>query len=486
MGLIKTINSFFTGNTYSEVDAHANSRQNPKANTAKINQYSFRKQMQAILFEPMNYLRVVKVVSYFATSFFWQGAGFITRSQSLKNRSITQKVKAYHEGFDIMSAWAKSKFGDRLLVKAKNIGQLQNNEHREQNANTDLLNRYKTLPEFKKYQAENPDFEKKLRTQITSGVCWASSIEFINKCLIKQNSLGRPLTQKETEEVAKDFAKGIPITATSLFSVYDQVFSAQNFFNRTFIDEIKQTLSNLKHNSSNPRLSGTNFTECIDIVVKILRKESGNKGGIDELSNKIKYISRYGNTKKWCEAYFGKPISNFSKEQKFVGAILEYYLHGKDINKMEYFDKESAAIFDEMISNVEERMLHTLLLNERGLVEVSTRDINKNVEFYQLFKSTEEQLRQFQSLPDGDYQVCFSTADGSHATAYRKIGNVGYLFDPNYGLIQCGNIHNLDVHKLLSLYPPPSDQKGVEKPNYKLQIFGYKLNRRGVPAPFAA
>lgn len=92
--------------------------------------------------------------------------------------------------------------------------------------------------------------------------------------------------------------------------------------------------------------------------------------------------------------------------------------------------------------------------------------------------TTANQLRHpqapFNELDSGAYEMSFDTGDGQHTTVFIKEGKKGYIFDPNYGLIDCGmEDHDQSILKLLSLYAPPTRQKGnkdYNSGNYNLKV----------------
>jgi hypothetical protein len=84
----------------------------------------------------------------------------------------------------------------------------------------------------------------------------------------------------------------------------------------------------------------------------------------------------------------------------------------------------------------------------------------------------------------GAYEMSFQTGDTVHTTVFiKEEDGQGYIFDPNYGLINCGNCKEEDsnnpqeaILRLLSLYEPPERQKNEKTynpENYKLNIVKY-------------
>lgn len=99
------------------------------------------------------------------------------------------------------------------------------------------------------------------------------------------------------------------------------------------------------------------------------------------------------------------------------------------------------------------------------------------------FASSKEHLNNFEKLETGIYQMTFKTLVESHSIVYIKQedGN-GYFFDPNKGLITCGNYSHASIMlKLLSSYPPPSDRLQQENNdrNYQINLTKYSRIRNG-------
>lgn len=98
------------------------------------------------------------------------------------------------------------------------------------------------------------------------------------------------------------------------------------------------------------------------------------------------------------------------------------------------------------------------------------------------FASTKEHLKNYEKVEDGIYQISFKTLDEMHSLVYikRQDGN-GYFFDPNKGLIKCGEYNHANVLlKLLSTYPPPSDRLTQENNdrNYQINLTKYSKIRK--------
>jgi hypothetical protein len=85
----------------------------------------------------------------------------------------------------------------------------------------------------------------------------------------------------------------------------------------------------------------------------------------------------------------------------------------------------------------------------------------------------------FNQLSDGVYEMSFGSGDGQHATVFIKEGTRSYIFDPNYGLFDCGfSNHDHSILKLLSLYPPPVEKEGESNynpANYQLTLNKFEL-----------
>lgn len=78
-------------------------------------------------------------------------------------------------------------------------------------------------------------------------------------------------------------------------------------------------------------------------------------------------------------------------------------------------------------------------------------------------KSDNEILDRMNDLEDGCYILSIELKEGAHAMQFYKKGDEQYLFDPNFGVIDCSHgRHKEQITKLLlgleAIYPPPKNQ----------------------------
>lgn len=86
----------------------------------------------------------------------------------------------------------------------------------------------------------------------------------------------------------------------------------------------------------------------------------------------------------------------------------------------------------------------------------------------------------FSQLQNGAYQLTFKIGElDTHSIAFIREEKESFLFDPNIGLIKCGDNPIQDLLDLLSRYPAPAPTYRNEGPNYGVSVIKYEANEQG-------
>lgn len=114
------------------------------------------------------------------------------------------------------------------------------------------------------------------------------------------------------------------------------------------------------------------------------------------------------------------------------------------------------------------------LKTDKGQHAIITNKDKKGLLSHGFYQSTDEQLSSshYNDLTDGVYELSFATGDGWHAISMVKLSGESFLFDPNFGLIDCRDDPQGNLLRLLRCYEPPENNHSPAV-NYSLSLKKY-------------
>ncbi|MBA3237431.1 MAG: hypothetical protein H0T62_03655 [Parachlamydiaceae bacterium] len=422
----------------------------------------------------------IQLISFKMKKCWVKAHGMMLESWLFSDKNLMKKAEiklakgVTHRECDIKSIFNKKIFGDKLLVASRNIATkeiLKNEEDKQAYLTLRQLlsNNLSAMIGFEEVALEN-NFKDPVEPKSAKrdGVCFSASMYLIEKMVNGDN-----LTEELLIHFAKDLEQGVPARVAAIQEIYQELkfksveleineftsvndrsqfcaFIANLIYEEAVSKDVKISLNDLPMIKKNVAEFLEQRENDLDSTQKniIYMDDIFMSIQIDSLINRFKPIDEdFQNVNpslsslqdlkfKMSETTFGiqnKYKDNFSRE-----AIARLYNHEKDIEGM-------------------------------GAV-------NSTLGLYTDRESSKEHLENLSSLEEGSYEISFSTEAGGHSIVFVKMKDVGYIFDPNYGLIKCDMSSSATFLKLLSLYAPPKEKLENENDdrNYRLTFAKYR------------
>lgn len=428
----------------------------------------------------------------------------------------------------------ESMFGDRLISSSRNIGSYNVVEREEDQQAAEKLYQEFSLANKTNHKQMGVDKLKQgemgwgllysdpkdWKGVVRSGVCWGTSIDFIQR--YQEQGF------EKIEDIAKLYTEGVPASACANQAVYlalnikpdhpfDLILSHLELLGR--LDGMDATFKQGLFNADFGAIQAI-FAMMINKEIvgegdnNLVRKSYSERSKLIEMTKKFKsdhplvgMISErlknklMDSTGKNSVAQFFEAIGddwatymnekNLTPSQSVKGINILTWLEGlfmqqvgyrKELNKelvgLSSQERERQAAdgktIDPRFAEIPNQKLKDFLakvdatrqldriespvIKMRGLEQETVQGLPERG----VVPTDVDYLRQFDHLEDGAYVISFSTqsfqANGAHAINYFKKGEQGFFFDPNPGLIKCEpNNHAKDLLKLLTLYPMPTN-----------------------------
>jgi hypothetical protein len=419
---------------------------------------------------------------------------FVTPTGKDKIKFTAQAYYAIHiSPLDekINEAWAKSIFESQLLCTVRNIGgkEVANKENYYAAAEK-VINKFLNNPATEKLlSSKSLDNLKSgtVKPPTTEGICYAEAIHFIEKFLKGDKSRANVIS------IGKEYEKGAPLETVALAAVCDFICGINlNAAVKPKNLLIQLAVGKLCFNGKEHKNQDKSFAFLdnidFDLVWSIYNKIP--RLNVYQQANGLALIEEFCRSQRET-ALKGVPPEKQEAKRNAVNVIriiLEFVNDGLDEKGLK--GKPLGELFysfynAEIVNAIENLAAHSSDLE----VPENNSNIQRLIGHFGLYSSTAEHLRNFNQLPEGAYFLGFANGESSHAIAFVKNGNNGYLFDPNYGLIDCGDNHAKSLLKLLNLYAEPTinllstDNKDKnEWPNYHLEITPYELEKQNSSA----
>lgn len=369
----------------------------------------------------------------------------------------TLALYSEHLGYIVNQPFKKWKFGDSLLVPARNL------------AKTSLLNNSEIRPEIKKLK----------------GVCCGGSFDFAKQFLDGE------LTVQRLTKIAKEYRTGVKIDAVQL-----QIFHTKNSKKMPISAElfVKDSLDGLLAEGMicemESRIIGALFSEILN------RNEESKALHIQQLKllyESLENIEKLYPNESFVVAEFVKKYPNVDFLEQMINNVF------KANNLQKFFEALNTegdlteilySLFemcDEGLKkkwNFDETVPHKQVgrWNERFNVAIERINYFRSISL--MVNQTGLSLSQLDGLPmendsdnvdklkeveNGVYPLIFSTEEGRHAMLFIKLDGNHFLWDINMGLISLGKDNfSTNILKDLGIYEAPKDGK---KTNHKLCIF---------------
>lgn len=456
-----------------------------------IEEFSWGKALHVCL-QPANLDRILSM-----TKCWFKAQGMMLQSQLLSDESLWQKAQIKlatgieHRFYEICATFSKMTFGEaNVLVSTRNIASkevLRNetDKHYYLELNRLISKKYSEsdLVSLIGYDEsylteESKEFIKtdaEPKSASRDGVCFSACMYLIGKILNDPNIEESLLIQH-----AQEFQRGVPAEVAAKQEIYHNLKfiekkariyydeSPANFrlnFCNTLIDILYERALKVCHHDL-PGNFVPELTKVIDTTIKELQLLDEQLPLREQTC--LKQILR----DDVILALFPKLISNRQKKERFE-MVNQNAFRNLDSDVKNVIEKALKGI---ILTQLIERPEANALAHLYGFKQdfEGTGNANAILHRYMDHISSKAHLSNFAQLEPGVYEASFSTLSYRHSVLYVKSETgEGYLFDPNHGLIKCGNEeHTTTFLKLFSMYPAPSSRLTNESDdrNYRLVI----------------
>lgn len=459
-------------------------------------EFSYGKVLNDIL-TPKNGERLLKITGCWLNAQRMLFQSFISSDEKLKHEaSIYLAANAEHKITKILETYNKVNFGDLLLISSRNIASkevLRNEEDKvaycqlrdqlsqavKDNNLEDLLG-YDTSYFTESFlNSLKGDYTPK--SVNTSGVCFSSNLYLISKIFNDPRFQEGLLDEEMLIHHIHEIQKGVP----GEVAAKQEVFHELDFIN--FTGENKRDFS-----TEEKKLNFAN--DCANIIFdradrqKVALPPNFSKELHLVIGNVIREIEKYNELNSRYlpnkavatrsdifAALFPHEIEFApSRKKKFLAINEQAFVGISEENKL--IINKLLKNFDLVKLDASERCKSNAIAHLYGFKQdIEGRAIaNGLLGDFENYRSSKEHLRNFENFEPGMYEAAFKTDSGYHSILYMKLANGdGYIFDPNKGLIKCGNFDHSSVFlKILSTYPPPEDKLDNENEdrNYRVRF----------------
>jgi hypothetical protein len=355
----------------------------------------------------------------------------------------------YHRLYKVLETSDRLNFGELLLISSRNIAEktvLRNEE--DKIAYNGLRNRLFEAKEANNLESiigynkdcftdeylENLHPGSSQKSANTNGLCASTCLYLIGKILTLPE-----FSESVLIELIRELQKGVPA----------EIAAKQELYEELDFDIAGPKVFDISNKNAR--------TNLIASTADILLTRAERLGITEELQQAITSIleSEHIQFKITQSQIFNK----LKKEPHFHQLLQN--LEPKALLKTEQYRNNALAHLYGFKQDLEGTFLATILFGKATSCA-----------------SSKEHLESYARLEHGIYQISFKTLKDNHSVVYikHKDGN-GYFFDPNKGLITCGDYSHASILlKLLSTYPPPSNALPDENNdwNYQLNLIKYR------------
>lgn len=360
--------------------------------------------------------------------------------------NIYMATNVYHRLYKVIETSDRLNFGELLLISSRNIAEktvLRNEEDKivynvlrnrlfeakEANNLESIIGYNKDC--FTDEYLENLHPDSPQKSANTNGLCASTSLYLIGKILTLPE-----FSESALIELIRELQKGVPAEIAAKQELY-QEFHFDIVGPKEFELSCIHTKSHL--------ISSTIDTLCLRAERLGIKKEL-QEAILSILDGQVKFTQR-------------KLLSELKYDPRFHQLLQDFEVN--EVLKAEKYRNNALAHLYGFKQDLEGTYQATKLLGKAAS-----------------FSSSKEHLKDYEKLENGVYQLSFRTLNDSHSIVYikQKDGN-GYFFDPNKGIIKCGDYtHASILLKLFSTYPPPSNRLPSEnnERNYQLNLTKYR------------
>ncbi|MDF2549298.1 MAG: hypothetical protein K0S07_365 [Chlamydiales bacterium] len=451
--------------------AHASAQ-----NQTKAPSFSSLRRYRAIFAHPKNYIRFAEIFIRTRLGNGAQAVARITKSQRMQHFSRVQAFKVSHIQSKIQITWGRFILRDQLVETSRNIAHVKVVDRKEDVETAQEL--------WSKIGHRDSKETLVFEGMMTDGVCFGASLEFIRK--YHQN--------KSAVDAAKPYREGVDAHAAANQVVYENDLKvAGNPGVGYTLHQLEQIFLGLTSDDSlKDALSGLTKAD-VRAVFDHLKDEGMNRvypdrhqyhRAISNIETKDGYLERMNDFKiapsdpgKSAKTALIKALSQFLTQPENEKPNSPWIDRVADPEFKKAF--EMAAYLAKNTGPKEKVIQRGSMEGEENFASLHVpsqlgESLYQYVRPYNFYNSSREQIKDIsEKLPSGSYLLAISTGTGSHQIALVKgTGDEkSYLFDPEFGLIDCQGDVEKTLLKLLSLYPKSNKKKGSqpngEDLNYK-------------------